>query len=133
MTENLSAIREWARKQENLRPIGTRGRIPQDVIDAYHAAHGTTPAEEAPEPTGPTVYVERPIATPGVAESYGDDAGKVAKVYVPGARRDDLTETLIVKAREAKAAIVDVAGELKLYRDTQPPDGSQILLDFRDG
>ncbi|MET1075792.1 MAG: histone-like nucleoid-structuring protein Lsr2, partial [Umezawaea sp.] len=33
-----TAVREWARR--NGRPVGDRGRIPQDILDAYDAAHG---------------------------------------------------------------------------------------------
>ena len=35
--EELSAIRTWWREQGN--EIGDRGRIPQDIVDAYHAAN----------------------------------------------------------------------------------------------
>jgi hypothetical protein len=76
--------------------------------------------------------VARPLASPGVAESYGDSALAVAKVYVPGADRDDLTEEMVSKARRVKAAIVAVGSKLSLYRDQTPPEGSMILLDFRE-
>lgn len=35
--EELANIRSWWREQGN--EIGDRGRIPQNVMDAYHAAH----------------------------------------------------------------------------------------------
>jgi hypothetical protein len=41
--ERTRAIREWAQannvKQPNGKPLGDRGRIPQEVVDAYDAAH----------------------------------------------------------------------------------------------
>jgi len=41
--ERTSAIRAWAQankvKQPNGKPLGDRGRIPQEIIDAYDAAN----------------------------------------------------------------------------------------------
>lgn len=40
--EQLAAIREWARKQEQFkdRKISDRGRVSGDIKDAFHAANG---------------------------------------------------------------------------------------------
>ncbi|GGM84051.1 hypothetical protein GCM10012275_63360 [Longimycelium tulufanense] len=58
--EELQAIREWARA--NGHPVSDRGRIPADIVDAYHNRHHVTeqPAAQedapaAPVPTVPTV------------------------------------------------------------------------------
>lgn len=132
---DLTAVRKWAREQGF--DVGTRGRIKPEILTAYAVAHGME-AEPAPSAsparpsTEPTRYVERPLASPGVAESYGDSAAAVAKVYVPLADRDDLTDDLVKKARAAKAAIVLVGSRLKLYRDSEPPAGSYVLLDWRE-
>jgi hypothetical protein len=139
---DATAVRDWAR--ENGYDVGTRGRIKDEIVTAYILANGV-PAEEPPKParsaSSPqtqavpekTVLVARPLASPGVAESYGPDPKDirdVAKVYVPGA--GDLTEELIVRARSKHAAIVNVGGELKLYRDHVIPDNGAIVLDWRE-
>jgi len=132
--ENLdySVVRSWAQK-EGL-PVGTRGRIRPEIVAAYILAHGGQAPASPPKP-GPideSKHQALPMATPGVAESFGDDAGAVAKNYVPGADRQDLTDALIDRARAERAAIVAVGPALKLYRNSQPPQGSAILLDFRE-
>lgn len=132
---DLSAVRTWAREQGF--DVGTRGRIKPEILTAYAVAHGleTEPAPSSPPAqTRPDekVLVARPLASPGVAESYGEDAAAVAKVYVPGADHDDLTDALVAKARNAKAAIVRVGPKLKLHRDSEPPQGSMLLLDWRE-
>jgi len=128
---DLAVVRTWAREKGF--DVGTRGRIKSEILTAYAAAHGLE-AEVASSASSdePKTYVARPLASPGIAESYGDGALAVAKVYVPDANRDDLTNELVVKARTAKAAIVAVGPHLKLYRDTEPPEGSAILLDWRE-
>lgn len=129
---DMALVRTWA--QETGLPVGTRGRIKPEIISAYILAHGGQAPASPPKP-GPvdeTLLVARPLATPGVAESYGDSAGAVAKVYIPGADREDLTEDMVQKARRGKAAVVAVGNSLKLYRDTEPPHGSKILLDWRE-
>lgn len=34
----MAAVREWARANGHV--VADRGRIPADIVDAYHAAHG---------------------------------------------------------------------------------------------
>ena len=45
---DASGIREWARA--NGYPINERGRVPKDIMDAYHAAQGGSAPAPAPEP-----------------------------------------------------------------------------------
>lgn len=57
------AIRAWA--QKNNMPIGTRGRLPRAVLDAYHkrtggGAQGALAAEQPPEPI-PAVNTYEPL------------------------------------------------------------------------
>lgn len=139
---DTTAIRQWA--QENGYDVGTRGRIKDEIVTAYILANGVSAEEERPSPvraSSPggkaspetTVLVARPLASPGVAESFGPetkDIKDVAKVYVPGA--GDLTDEIINKARVKKAAIVNVDGVLKLYRDNVIPSNGAILLDWRE-
>jgi hypothetical protein len=128
---DLALVRTWAQKAGL--PVGTRGRIRPEVISAYVLAHGGQ-APASPPKTGPvdeSSLVARPLATPGVAESYDALAGAVAKAYVPGADRDDLTEAMIEKARRVHAAIVAVGSRLQLYRDHPIPTEGMILLDWR--
>lgn len=44
--EQNDAIRAWARSKG--KQISSRGRIPQDIIDSFHAEAGSTPAFSSP-------------------------------------------------------------------------------------
>ena len=128
---DMAVVRAWAQKAGL--NVGTRGRIKPEVVAAYVLAHGGQAPASPPKP-GPVAessLVARPLATPGVAESYGDDARAVAKAYVPGADRDDPTNEMIAKARRVNAAIVAVGDRLKFYRDHPIPDDALIILDWR--
>ncbi|AEK09442.1 Lsr2-like DNA bridging protein [Mycobacterium phage LittleE] len=39
-TDQLGAIRDWARKEG--KKVSDRGRIPKDIVDAFEEAHGPT-------------------------------------------------------------------------------------------
>jgi hypothetical protein len=131
---DLGDVRRWA--EENNFPVGTRGRIKDEIKTAYLVAHGkgAEPAVASPPrqaPQAPESLVARPLASPGVAESYGDDAAAVARLYVPGADHKDLTEELCQRAQDKHAAIVRIGAELKLYRDSPVPAGGLVILDYR--
>ncbi len=129
---DLAAVRAWA--QQNGHEVGTRGRIKEEIFIAYAIAHpgaevATVAAKAAPVDV--EKLVERPLASPGVAESYGSTAAAVASVYVPGADLPELTEEYCLKAEQERACIVRIGEKLKLYRDQVIPDGALIILDYR--
>lgn len=129
---NVALVRVWARA-EGL-PVGERGRIKPEIISAYVAAHGgQAPPSPAQKPARQeeSSLVARPLATPGVAESYGADAAAVARNYVPNADRPDFTDEIVTRARNGNAAIAFTGNEFKLFRDKPIPTGAQVVLDFR--
>lgn len=81
---SAAEIRAWA-EAEGLQP-GERGRLREEIVAAYQAAH---------------------------------------------AGRPELREEMVLQAREACAALVDVGGKYELYRSEPIPAGAVVILDWR--
>lgn len=89
--EQNRAVRDWWAKnqgRDGLPPLTERGRIPQDVLDAFQK-HGGRTIEAAPEPVIPPAQTKRAAQTVG------------AEVHVSG---PDFLSAETASAPEAKAA-----------------------------
>ena len=63
----IRKVRAWARKRGI--PVGTRGHLPQELIDQFNRAHRTVAAENS-NPMHPSVYL--PIVNDVDAEARAE-------------------------------------------------------------
>ncbi|HEV3355326.1 MAG TPA: Lsr2 family protein [Pseudonocardiaceae bacterium] len=112
-TNDVSAIREWAKEQGF--PVSARGRIPANILAAYNSADGAeTTATPKRAPRAKTAAAAKPAPTATAPARRGRPAGK------PAAAKSAPKTTKSAPARAAKpaAAAKSTAGKASATRAT---------------